>query len=102
VIEGAKGSGCVAPPRHVDTRVPPAFTIVSCADARLTGIVSRCDTGDVTQVKAVKIALPGGGMICEVPVGTRNDFSYCGHNDPGSTISVSPFVAKEAATFAHH
>jgi uncharacterized protein DUF4232 len=85
------------------TSKPPSEVVLVPGDRAFVRINKyRCDTGDVTQVKAVQIALPGGGVIGHVPIGTRNDFSYCGHNDPGSTISVSPFVAKEAATFAHH
>jgi len=61
----------------------------------------RCDVQSVTATKSVRVSLPGGGVIGQIPIGTGTDFSYCGFNDPGSTVSVSPFVGTDTATQAH-
>jgi Protein of unknown function (DUF4232) len=60
----------------------------------------RCDLGNVRTADTLRLALPGAVGSAGASVDLRllrARVHYCGEGDPGSTVSVSPFVPTIAA-----
>ena len=55
-------------------------------------VSSRCDLGDQEQVSAASIGLPGPGDAVTAAFDGPSIFGFCGTNDPGNVVDVSPLV----------
>jgi hypothetical protein len=62
----------------------------------------RCDLGDRRQVSTLQLQVPGGPGTATLSFPATDDWGYCGANDPGSTIHVSPFEPNFARTLTRH
>lgn len=65
----------------------------------------RCDLGDVRTARTLRVGLPGAIRSASAVVDIRRlsaRVHYCGKGDPGSTVSVSPFVRSIAAGLRRH
>jgi hypothetical protein len=60
----------------------------------------RCDRGNLDQAGAVGVVVPSSGMLLtvSVPPPMRSFLGYCGPDDPGSMMSVSPIGASFSDT----
>jgi hypothetical protein len=84
------------------TNAPPAaFTIPSGGDAWIGLNKYRCDLGDHQLVSTLYLQVPGGIGTAMLSAPASADWGYCGANDPGSTIDVSPFEPTLARAFLH-
>jgi hypothetical protein len=61
----------------------------------------RCDTGDKTPSRLVRVTPPGDAAALRMAVGDRPDLAYCGPGDPGSVVDVSPVEETAKEVFAH-
>lgn len=61
----------------------------------------RCDLGDRQVVSTLLLRLPGATGTATLTTSASDDWGYCGENDPGSTIHVSPFEPTLDRTLAH-
>jgi Protein of unknown function (DUF4232) len=63
----------------------------------------RCDLGNLRVAKRMRVALPGidtsARLTLAIP--TYPVIAYCGRNDPGSVLTVSPVEPTLAAALAH-
>jgi hypothetical protein len=72
-----------APPRQV--LLPPG--------GEATAVIAkyRCDLGDVRTAVTIEVALPGSAAFATPPpAGWGPDLGYCGPNDPGDIVYISP------------
>jgi hypothetical protein len=62
----------------------------------------RCDLGNLQVAKKLHVALPRRRTSAHLAVAipTHPVIAYCGRNDAGSVVAVSPFVATLAAALA--
>ena len=58
----------------------------------------RCDAGDVAQATTVRVTPPGETESLEVAI---SGIAYCGPEDPGSIVQVSPVAETQQGTLSH-
>jgi hypothetical protein len=62
----------------------------------------RCDLGNLAMAKKLRVALPGiqksARLVLAIP--TYPVIAYCGRNDPGSIVTVSPIEPTLRAALA--
>ncbi len=84
----------------VNARPPRRFVVRAGGTAWLVLDHYRCDRGGVRGGRSVRIAPPGGSRAASLVVAARPgraDLDWCGAGDPGSVLTVSPFVPTLAA-----
>jgi Domain of unknown function (DUF4232) len=91
-----RGDQMVTSGRPVAVRILPrrsAFFIVN---------KYRCDLGDLRVAKKLRTGLPSVSTSAWLTVIPRYPLiAYCGRNDPGSTVTVSPIEQTLEAALAH-
>ena len=77
------------------TDVPPRMVTIRQGTSGYFAINKyRCDLGGDVLVSGMRVRLPG--LRFHLPLAFNRDFgSYCGPNDPGSVVAISP-VATDA------
>jgi hypothetical protein len=60
----------------------------------------RCDLGDKAAPASVTVTPPGNHSTLSLTLGPRQDMTFCGAGDPGSTLDISPVAPDARATFA--
>lgn len=75
-------------------RAPKPLTVRGGGRAYVIVNKYRCDVGDHRRARGLVLRLPNAApatrLVLRIPAGY--DLAYCGNGDPGSTLSVSPFV----------
>jgi hypothetical protein len=62
----------------------------------------RCDRGNLEAARKLRVGLPGvPSARLELALPTYPIIGYCGKNDPGSVVTVSPIEPTLAAALAH-
>jgi hypothetical protein len=85
----------------ITSRSPTVVTLAPGQTAYLMINKYRCDMGDKTPSRVVRVTPPGDATALRMPVGDRPDLAYCGPGDPGSVVDVSPVEATAKEVFAH-
>jgi hypothetical protein len=80
---------------------PTVVTLAPGQTAYLLINKYRCDMGDKTPSRVVRVTPPGDATALRMAVGDRPDLAYCGPGDPGSVVDVSPVEATAKEVFAH-
>jgi hypothetical protein len=84
------------------TGAPPApFQLPSGAHAWIALNKYRCDLGDHQLVSTFQLEVHGESGTATLSSPATYDWGYCGANDPGSTIHVSPFEPTLDQALAH-
>jgi hypothetical protein len=85
----------------VTSRRPVALRVLPRQSAFLVINKYRCDLGDLRVAKRVRVGLPGeaGRLMLVLP--GPGVIGYCGKNDAGSIVAVSPFEPTLRAALAH-
>lgn len=87
--------------RHGDqmiTNVPPRmFTLESGRIAYIGINKYRCDRGGKSAAVKIRVALPNANSSLTLALGLYPPIDYCGPNDPGDLVSISPFEPDEVA-----
>jgi hypothetical protein len=85
------------------TSRPPARVLVRPGRAAFVALNKyRCDRGDVRSARILRLGLPGTPESARGSLALpRGWIAYCGRGDPGSTVSVSPFVPTLRAALRH-
>jgi hypothetical protein len=62
----------------------------------------RCDLGDKRSPNVVRLTFPGAAQaqLTLAIAHFHRDLGWCGANDPGSTVTASPFEPTRRATFS--
>jgi len=107
-IQLADASGKLLPLHVTDTgdqmvtsTLPAPFRLRSGGHAWIVLNKYRCDLGDRQLVYTLRLQVPGGVGTATLSSPASHDWSYCGANDPGSTIHVSPFEPTLDRALAH-
>jgi hypothetical protein len=86
----------------VTSATPQLFALAPGSRAYLTLNKYRCDLGDRGVVSSLQLVLSDDETTLDLSIhSTTSDFGYCGANDPGSVVSISPLEATFRATLSH-
>ncbi len=87
----------------VTSRPPVAVRVLPHRSAFFLLNKFRCDLGNLKVAKKLRVALPGVSTSAHLTVAipTYPVIAYCGRNDPGSVITVSPIEPTLGDARAH-
>lgn len=87
----------------VTSRPPVAVRILRRRSAFFVLNKYRCDLGNLNVAKKLRVALPGVDTSARLTVAipTYPVIAYCGRNDPGSVVTISPIEPTLADALAH-
>jgi hypothetical protein len=87
----------------VTSRPPVAVRVVPRRSAVFVLNKYRCDLGDLNVAKKLRVALPGGQTSARLTLAIPMYpvIGYCGGNDPGSVVTVSPIEPSLEAALRH-
>jgi hypothetical protein len=87
----------------VTSRPPVAVRVLPRRSAFFVLNKYRCDRGNLKVAKKLRVALPGVHTSARLPLAipTYPVIAYCGRNDPGSVVTVSPIEPTLAAALRH-
>jgi Protein of unknown function (DUF4232) len=85
----------------VTSRLPVAVRVAPGRSAVFLVNKYRCDRRNLRVAKKLRIGLPGPSARFTVVIPTYPVIAYCGPNDPGSVVTVSPIVPTLRVALAH-
>jgi hypothetical protein len=87
----------------VTSRPPVAVRLLPRRSAFFVLNKYRCDLGNLNVAKRLRVAVPGVDTSARLTVAipTYPVIAYCGRNDPGSVITISPIEPTLADALAH-
>jgi hypothetical protein len=82
------------------TNSKPHLVVVEPAGVAYFGVNKyRCDRGDVTEPVRIDIRLVNGARFVAA-INDMRSFAYCGPDDPGDAVSISPLEQTQVAVFS--
>jgi hypothetical protein len=86
----------------VTSAAPKQFELPPGAGAYVTINKYRCDLGDQSLARTLVLFLPGDRTSLSMSLRSSSGvFGFCGPNDPGSIVSISPLEETFRATLSH-